>query len=333
MMVANSAAAADAASASGRVEDPKMAVDEGAAQQRGANIELTADMVVGWGRVPMLNAALPTSLNPGLIASVDDTKTTSDSYILGFGWWFTNAMRLGFRLPIAHADYSPGPSKLSRGATALGNLELSVLYEKQVSKTFAVIPSLALALPTAPGNELPTAASVALDNRAGHDFGATDRYAALRAAAGSRGFEENHLFSSERIGIVPRIDLSFRFGKVEVAPFVKMDNLFSSTKNAREGYLANFVLGASVGVGLMKWLDFGIRAWGSYALEKDGRDDSVLVNVEPQLRGHFGPIHPVVGVLIPVVPIAAKDSRTTPAGDPIYDPRFVALRLGIGAKF
>jgi hypothetical protein len=333
MLAANSAAAADAASASGRAEDPKMAVDEGAAQQRGANIELTADMVVGWGRVPMLNAALPTSLLPGLIASVDDTKTTSDSYILGFGWWLTNALRLGFRLPIAHADFSPGPAKLSRGATALGNLELGILYERQLSKTSAVIPSLALALPTAPGNELPTAASVAVDPRAGHDFGATDRYSALRAAAGSRGFEENQLFSSERVGIVPRVDLSFRFGNIEVAPFVKMDNLFSSTKAARNGYLANFVGGASVGVGLMKWLDFGIRAWGSYALEKDGRDDNVLVNVEPQLRAHVGPIHPTVGLLIPIVPIAAKDSRTTAAGEPIYDPRFVALRLAVGAKF
>jgi hypothetical protein len=280
----------------------------------------------------MLNAALPTSLFPGLRASVDDTRVTSDSYILGFGWWLSNALRLGFRLPIAHADFNPGPTKLSRGATALGNLELAVLYERELSKTFAVIPSLALALPTAPGNELPTAASVARDPLAGHDFGAADRYSTLRAAAGSRGFEENHLFSSERFGVVPRVDMSLRFGNIEVAPFVKMDNLFSSTKSATEGWLANIVGGASVGVGMMKWLDFGIRAWASYALQKDGRDDNVLVNVEPQLRFHAGPIHPVVGLLIPVVPIS-KDSRTTPAGDPLYDPRFVALRLAVGAKF
>jgi hypothetical protein len=334
MVAATSATAAGPGTAAGgaRLDDPKMEVDEGARHQRGADFELTADMVVGFGHVPTLNAALPTSLFPGLVASVDDTKVTSDSYVLGFGWWMSNALRLGFRLPIAHAELFPGPSKLARGVTALGNLELSALYERKVSKTIAVIPSLALTLPTAPGNELPTAARVETDPRAAFDYSSANSYSALRAAAGSRGFEENPLFASQRFGIVPRLDVSLRFGKVEIAPFVKMDNLISSTKSATEGWLANIVGGASIGVGLANWLDFGLRAWASYALQEDGRDDNVLVDVEPQLRFHVGPVHPVVGLLIPMVPIA-KDSRTLPSGDPVYDPRFVALRLAVGAKF
>jgi hypothetical protein len=333
MMVATSASAATGkASAEVSTDDPALQVDEGAQQQRGANIELTADMVVGYGHVPTLNAALPTTLTTGTLASVDDTKITSDSYILGLGWWLRNSLRLGFRLPIAHAQYSPGESKLARGVTALGNLEFSVLYERQLSKSLALIPSLALTLPTAPGSELPAAAQVEANPSATYGNGTADRYSTLRAAAGSRGFEENPLFSSQRFGIVPRVDLSFRSGKIEIAPFVKMDNLFSSTKSATEGWLGNIVGGASVGVGLAKWLDFGIRAWASYALQKDGRDDNLLVDVEPQLRLHFGPIHPVIGLLIPVLPIS-KDSRTLPSKDPVYDPRFVAFRLAVAAKF
>lgn len=334
MMISSTASAADAASATGEAQfdDPKLQVDEGARQTRGANIELTADMVVGYGRVPTLNAALPTTLVTGLVASKDDTKVVSDSYILGGGWWVRNSLRLGFRLPIAHADYSPGATKLGRGVSALGNIEISALYARQLTKSISLLPSLAVTLPTAPGSELPTAAQVETEPRAAYDYGTADRYSTLRAAAGSRGFEENQLFSSQRFGITPRVDLSYRSGKFEVAPFVKMDNLFSSTKRVTESWLANVVGGASLGLGLAKWLDVGLRAWASVALQEDGRDDHVLVNVEPQLRFHFGPLHPVVGMLIPVFPLQ-KDSRTLPSKDPIYDPRFVALRLALAAKF
>lgn len=304
-----------------------------AAEEEDGPLELTADAVVGFGRVPALNPSIPVTLGTAFASSLDDTKVTSDSYILGVGYWLSHDLRVRVRLPIAHASYRPGGlPKSDRGSTALGNVDLAVTYEKHFSKSLRLVPQLAVGLPTAGGTQLPSAATVAKNPTGPYDQNTYDRFSDLRAANAARGLDEGHLWASNRFGIVPEVELVYEAGKLDVAPFVRMDNLLSTSSTNTETWVADFVGGVRVGYTVADWVAVGIRGWASYALQKEGRDDNVLVNVEPNVSFHVGPIHPYAGLLVPVFPIAAKDSRTTDEG-PVYDVRYVSFRLGVYSRF
>jgi len=114
---------------------------------------------------------------------------------------------------------------------------------------------------------------------------------------------------------------------------VRMENLVRVGGGEEQAYVLNLLGGVAGQVALARWVGVGLRAWASYGFAKEGREEQALANVEPQVLFHVGPLEPRVGVLLPVYPLGAVASRTTPSGDPIYDPRFVAVRLAITARF
>ncbi len=302
-------------------------------EEEEGKIELSADAVVGFGRVPALNPSLPVTLGTQFASSLDDTKVTSDSYIFGVGYWLSPNLRLRARLPLAHASYRPGGlPKSDRGSTALGNVDLAVTYEKPLSKSFKISPGLVLGLPTAGGTELPTGEEVAKNPLGPYDQNTYDRFSDLRSAAAARGLDEGHLWASNRLAVVPEIEAEWESGKLSLEPWFRFDNLFSTSSTNKETWVADFVLGAKLGYEVTDWMNLALKAWGSYSLKKEGRDDNVLVNVEPQVAFNLGPIHPYAGLIVPVFPVAAKDSRETSEG-PVYDVRYVSFRLGLFSRF
>jgi hypothetical protein len=298
-------------------------------------INLFIDGVFGFGDVPALNPQPPTTLGVQPTNTLENTHVASDSYILGGSYKLTESFQLGARIPIVHAAFGPENLEDQRGSTTLGNLEIWAAYEKKLTKQLAIIPELGVALPTAPGDELPSGADVAANPAANYDNNSLDRFSALQAASAARGLEESALFESHRFGIVPKLELEYKAHKLTIAPYVKWENMFSTTKDAEKSYLGEIVGGFLVSYRVVKFLDVGVRAWISAAFDKEDHQSNELIVVEPQLRAHVGPIHPTVGLLLPIVPTSGPGNTNTPPTpyQPVFDTRFLALRLSLAATF
>jgi hypothetical protein len=304
-------------------------------EEKEPKVNLFIDGVFGFGDVPALNANPPVTLGTAPTHTLENTHVASDSYILGGSYLIAKNLTIGARVPIVHAAFGPENLETQRGTTTLGNLEIWAAYEKKLTKKLAIIPELGIALPTAVGDELPTGDDVANDPAKNYDNNASDRFSALQAASASRGLEESALFEAHRIGIIPKIELEYKTKKLTIAPYVKLENLISTQSDVEHRYLGEIVPGFLVSYKLIKYLDVGLRGWASIAFDKEDHDNNMEIVVEPQLRGHFGPINPTVGLLLPVFPTKAPDSNYTPGQpyDPIFDPRFIALRIAIGVNF
>lgn len=308
---------------------------EGEEEEAEPKLTLGIDGVFGFGDVPALNGTPPTTLGTTPSHTVENTHVASDSYILGLAYRITKNITIGARLPIVHAAFGPEGLETQRGTTTAGNLEIWAAYEKKLTKQLAIIPELGIALPTAVGDELPSGAEVAAEPTKNYDNNANDRFSALQAASASRGFEESALFESKRLGIIPKIEVEYKLRKLTLAPYVKLENLISTTSSAEKGYLGELVPGFLASYGVVKWLDVGLRGWASVAFDKENHDNNALMVVEPQLRGHFGPIHPVVGLLLPFFPTSGPGNTYNPPVpyEPVFDPRFLALRIALTGKF
>ena len=305
--------------------------EEAEGEEEAKGVELGIDAVFGFGDVPSLNQGPVTTLGEAPPNKLESTQVQSDSYIIGAGYWLNDHFRLGARFPLVHGTLKPAGIDNSRGATTIGNLEVGAEYELELSKTMRLVPGLGLALPTATGDELPEFEAVQENPTARFNSASHDRFSVLQAASASRGFEDSALFESKRFGIIPELALEVRAGKLELVPFVKMENLISTASNPAHSYLGEVVIGGRVSYAVMRWLDVGLRAWAVAAFEKEEKPGNVTAVVEPQVRAHLGTVTPVVGLLIPVVPTSVNDS--TPNEAPIFDPRFIALRLGLGFRF
>ncbi|HEX7663249.1 MAG TPA: hypothetical protein VF407_01995 [Polyangiaceae bacterium] len=311
---------------------------EPAEKKEGDEVEpkykLWVDAVFGWGDVPTVNNYPPTTLGTTPAHTKEETHTTSDSYLIGYSYR-AGKLELGARLPIVHANFSPEGLENQRGATTVGNLELFAAYEAKINKRLSIIPELGIALPTAAGDELPTGEEVQADPNKAYDTNAYDRYSALQAASASRGLEESALFESKRLGIIPKIELEYKLKKLTIAPYIKLENMISTSSSNEKGYLGELVPGVQANYGLAKFLDVGLRAWASIAFDKEDHDNNALIVVEPQIRGHFGPIHPAIGLLLPVFPGSGPSGGYNPPTpyEPTFDTRFLAFRLAITAAF
>lgn len=306
--------------------------DEG--EETTTKFEVGLDAVFGFGSVPAVNQTTPSTFGTVPNQTLDNTKVTVDSYILGFGYWVTPKLRIGARVPLVHGVLTPGGLKNTRGASTFGNVELAVGSEIELSKKLKLLPTLGFALPTSAGLETPEAEEINAEPTASRNHTALDRFSILRAAGSSRGNIDNAMFAPRRFGIVPELALEYRSKKLEVEPFVVMDNLISASSTLKKTYLGEINVGLRVTYELAKWLDVGARAWVNVAFDKEDRDSSVLAILEPQVRMHFGPVTPMIGVLIPVAPFSSTDTNTGPVPtNPVFDARFVALRLAVGAHF
>ena len=307
---------------------------EGEGKETEKKFEIGLDAVFGFGKVPAVNQTSPSTFGTVPSQTLDNTKVSSDSYILGFGYWVSPKLRVGARIPLVHGVLTPGGLKNIRGATTFGNIEVAVGTEIELSKKLKLLPTLGLALPTSAGLETPEAEEINAEPTAARNHEALDRFSILRAAGASRGNEENAMFAARRFGIVPELALEYRSKKLELEPFVKMDNLLSASSTLKKTYLGEVTVGLRATYELKEWLDVGARVWLNVAFDKEDRDSSVLAILEPQVRFHLGPVTPLVGLLIPVAPFKSTDTNTGPVPtNPVFDARFIALRLAVGARF
>ena len=113
------------------------------------------DLVLGWGRVPFALQNLPTSgMSSVTYTRADGVNTNVQSLLLGGSFELTEHVKVGLRLPLTFAGFSPDGSA-GRSTTSVGNLELGGEYVAFLTRRLRIIGSLGVTLPTAQGTEIP----------------------------------------------------------------------------------------------------------------------------------------------------------------------------------
>jgi hypothetical protein len=301
----------------GEMSEEKLeAAEEGEAPEKIARLHVWADNVIGIGRTPVIETDAIRLGGAPLVHHLNDVRFQSQNFDIGVSYEFINDLAIGIEFPLTHITYNSSLS--TRSVTSIGNFELNAEYAKIIAKHLELVPSLEIALPTAQGDELPTKEEVDADPGKSRELTPLDRFAAQRAAAAARGWEENHLFAPQRLGIVPRIGLLWEIGHLELEPYAKFGALVSTNKKPFEG---DFVFALRAAYRFHKFFDGGVRVWTNIPVGGSlPEDESPIGVLEPQLRGHFGAFLPVFGVVLPFV-------------GPLSHPENVGIRFAIAAHF
>lgn len=282
-------------------------------------VHVWGDAVFGFGKTAVINQNVPILGQGTGTYHEAGARFSSANLDAGLTYAVIPGLAVGVEVPITHVVFTPGDTT-SRSVDVLGNVELNAELEKHVSQHLVFVPGVEVGLPTAQGDsELPPTKEVAEDPTTPRNQRALDEHSAQRAAANARGWEENHLFSPDRLGIVPRIAFIYEgIHNVELEPSVKMAALLSTNSMPFEG---DIVPGIRASYRFVKQLDAGVRVWANIPIGGTlPEDESTIGVVEPQLRGHFGAFTPIVGVVLPF------------AG-PIANPENVGVRIALNGNF
>jgi len=276
------------------------------------------DLVLGWGKVPFAVLSTPATgpvPNP-TYTYADKVPSNVQSFILGGSMEIMEHVEVGARLPFSFAGFSPDGTP-GRSATSFGNLELEGAYGGRVAEGLRLTGSLGLALPTAQGTEVPPDLNVAATYV---DQSAYDRWSLNRAAAAARGYEDNALFEPNRLGIIPKVGLLYRTHGLSLEPYLKIENLISTSSSLTNSYVGELVGGLRVGYWVHKEFEVALRGWVNVGYAGADDDKKTTVAIEPQAVLRFGPVRPYLGVIIPFT-------------GPPNDGGFVGLRLGVDVAF
>jgi hypothetical protein len=275
------------------------------------------DLVLGWGKVPFAVLSAPTGAQPVPNYTYDDKVPSNvQSFILGGGMEVVDHVEVGARLPFTFAGFSPDGTP-GRSATSFGNLELEGAYGGRVAQGLRLTGSLGLALPTSAGNEIPTNLNAVATSV---DQSGYDRWSLNRAAAAARGYEDNALFEPHRLGIIPKVGLLYRNHGLSLEPYLKLENLVSTSSSLTNSYVGELVGGLRVGYWVHKEFEVALRGWVNVGYAGGDEDKKTTVAIEPQAVLRFGPVRPYLGVIIPFT-------------GPPNDGGFVGVRLGVDVAF
>jgi hypothetical protein len=276
------------------------------------------DLVLGWGKVPFAVLNAPTGAQPVPTYSyADKVPSNVQSFILGGSVEVVEHVEVGARLPFTFAGFSPDGTA-GRSATSFGNLEVEGEYGSRVAQGLRLSGSLGLALPTAQGTEVPPDLANAVATQV--DQSGYDRWSLNRAAAAARGYEDNALFEPHRLGIIPKVGLLYRTHGLSIEPYVKLENLVSTSSSLTNSYVGELVGGLRVGYWVHKEFEVALRGWVNVGYAGADDDKKTTVAIEPQAVLRFGPVRPYLGVIIPFT-------------GPPSDGGFVGLRLGVAVAF
>jgi hypothetical protein len=278
------------------------------------------DLVIGSGTTNVANTASPSPVEAGPINSVGTARITTESLMFGAG---VDIGRFGFgaRFPLTFGTINPS-GLTSRETVAFGNVEVEGEFVHKIRHDLELRYALGVTLPTAQGKEVPPNSSGLEPNQSGVlDQNSYDRAALNLAAASVRGFEDNAMFELDRVGVIPKVTLTYRWRALVVEPWVKLENLIDTSGSADHKYLAELVVGARAGYLITPHVEPGVRVWMNTdgALNGISGDGPVAV-VEPEVRFPFHYVTPMIGGILPF------------AG-PLTNPYFFGIRVAAVARF
>ena len=284
---------------------------------------VAADMVLGFGKIatwlpgPASVSASGQGGPPGIVNG--SSRVTTQAFLLGAEFHVYKHVSVGVRLPLSVGEFDvPGGNDI-RSTTALGNIELSASYERELTDNVGFLFDLGFTLPTAQGQEIPDH----LDQLEALqvDPATYDRTALNRAASYSRGGDDAALYELNRFGIIPKIGVDYHANGLFVTASVKVENMIAVVADTTPKYLGELVPAVGVGYRAAPHFVPELRAFAPITFAGAPSDEKKVGFVlEPQIVMPFGNVRPVVGVYVPL------------AG-PATDPQFIGVRVGVVAAF
>jgi hypothetical protein len=260
------------------------------------------DMVVGFGGMH------------DITKGAQLTKFTVLSLVFGAQYRFGESFTLGARFPYSTGSIQ-GPANGGGddyNTFAVGNLEVSGRYAIALTRRLTLPIDLALYLPTASGDLFAAA----------NDQGAVAQYLVNQAAAYSRGFEDNPLFASKRLGIRFGGGVAYDKNQIHAEGHTRLDIMGKTGGNLPGGTIelhtpsTTWLTGASFSYDFFGGkLTPGLRAWlavttlPAFAATRD--DSGAQFVLEPSVysrfplnasgslavRGGLGYVLPIAGTL------------------------------------
>ena len=271
---------------------------------------ITLDAVFGFGVTPVINEQITGPLLTQESRQASTARFATQSLNLGLSYAVTDQLRIGLLFPVAQGQLFPDQT---RAAGMVGNLTVRALYTSHLSANADFRGGLEVALPTATGDEIASA-----DVLAAHHVNQTeqDRHSLLHAVSSSRGREDTAYYASQHLGLVPKLAIVWKAGaNTEIEPYVKYSSLHPTEEVS--SYEGSFVGGARLTYRFAEKVDGTLRAWVNVPV---AGDDKTVAFAEPQLRGHFGPIMPILGAILPF------------AGE-LTNPYTIGVRASLLARF
>jgi hypothetical protein len=289
---------------------------------------ISIDAVFGWGQETTVSplATPPNGQLPSY--GLQNASISVQSYLLGLSYDVRPGLGIGLKVPFTGGLFTPDGGS-ERGTTSFGNVEIGADYDHEISETLKFLAFLEVTLPTAQGSELPAADALTSTNAFNVNQSGYDRLVINRAAAASRGYEDNALFEPGRVGIIPKVALHFESHGFSLAPYVKLEALIATSSDAERRVIPELVGGLRLAYRFDE-LEVGARVWGAADLGDKGNDALVL---EPELRAFIGPVRPTVGVIIPLTGPVHDDPLAAPPTTAPNDRAFLGLRLGLAVLF
>ena len=292
---------------------------EEAEKEAEPNWDVAVDFVGGATTADVLTAGRLGPMDAPPANVFDSTRISAYSLLLGVERHFGDKLTLGVRVPFLTASLQSRTGLAeSRSASAAGNVELEAAYVLLSGKSWNLVATLEVALPTAGGKEAPTQKEISDDPTKRFDYPRYDTFAAVHAAAATRGAYESALFEPGNLGLVPKLAANFRVGKLTLSPMVKLENLIDVTGTAEEVYINELVVGLRASYRVAPAVEPGVNVWLRELHEHTHSDDtfSTVAVAEPFVRFHFGAVKPSVSVILPF------------AGD-LADAKTFGVRVGI----
>ncbi len=284
--------------------------------------EVTVDVAFGATTTDVLTGGRPTRLESPPTNVFDSTRVAATSMLFGVERHVGERLTFGVRLPLVEAELTSRTGAAEgRSAFAAGNVELEGAFVIAHGKTWSLVGTLEIALPTAGGKEPPVPAEVAAEPEKRYDYKRYDTFAAVHAGAAVRGAYESALFEPGNLGIIPKLAAKLQLGKLTISPMVKLENLFD-LEGDDEVYINELVGGVRAGYRVAPAFEPGVHVWVRELHEHTHADDSfsTVAVVEPYARFHLGALQPTVSAILPF------------AGDLVDDKTF-GIRASITGEF
>ena len=278
------------------------------------------DALFGFRPVEHHNKAMSESLEE----ENQPRERTVKSFVFSAGYDVSQHFTIGARLPLTYATFEFSDRE-QKHLVALGNLELAPTYDIEVGHRMELTFDLGIALPTATGDEF--------SEQSGKRRTA---YANL-AASRFRGFRNNALFASHRLGFVPGAEFEIERGGLQISVFTKLEILVhagGATPAPIEGKINEIAFESVTGFELFgspapELLSVGIQSWLTHTavgevkfvdVPGEKRPGTTQVMLMPEVRIFAGSLRSDIGVLVPI-------------SGPLGDWKYLALRTGLSTEF
>ncbi len=200
----------------------------------------------------------------------------------------------GVRLPIVMGGLTAieGDGATRFAGVALGNLELEAAHHTALGHGLDFEFSFELALPTSTGIEAPKEQGATVDEAA------VMRGDILRAAEQVRGSQDSALFEPGRVGVVPKVALTWRHGGWHLGAVAKLEVLADVRGTSEEAIITEFVGTARAAYDIAHVVEPFVHLWTNLSFAGVSRD---MLIVEPGVRlTALGRLHPSLSAIVPL---------------------------------